>query len=118
MSCLSRPSIPPNWLIRDHICTECWSKGTMTTATAKENDQILADAVARNAGVVLSLPSAGMLHNHKTRFLGGDADGLWVEVPPSAQLLLEELRAGNKPLAVSFHASHRRLSFLTTVVKI
>lgn len=89
-----------------------------TTATVKENAQILADAVGRNAAVVLSLPSAGLLHNHKTRFLGENEQGLWLEAPANAKLLLEELLAAKKPLAVSFHANNRRLSFISTVVQV
>ena len=36
----------------------------------KTSRQTLHDAIARNAGLVLSLPVAGMLRHHKSRFLG------------------------------------------------
>lgn len=90
----------------------------MSTVGATENAQTLADAVARNAAAVLSLPSAGMIHNHKTRFVGESDAGIWIEIPNDALLLLEALERAGDPLAVSFHSNHRRLSFATTVVKI
>lgn len=68
--------------------------------------QTLKDAVARNAAAVLSLPSAGMLRHHRTRFLGtpDDADGFWIEAPPNERPLIDALRAGKKPVGVSLRA--------------
>ena len=39
---------------------------------AADNYDMLLDAIARNSGIVLSLPSAGMLRHHKSRFLVGE----------------------------------------------
>ena len=54
---------------------------------------ILADAIARNSGVVLSLPSAGMLRNHKSRFLSDDENGFWIESAAGDRQLIDELIA-------------------------
>ena len=59
-----------------------------------------------------------MIHNHKTRFLGENEAGIWIEIPTEAVLLIEELQRAATLLAVSFHANHRRLSFAMTVVKV
>ena len=43
---------------------------------------VLEAAVARNSGIVLSLPSAGMLRHLKSRFLGDAPEGIWLESAP------------------------------------
>ena len=40
-------------------------------------------AIVRNAAVVLSLPSAGLLRHHKSRFLAETDEGFWVESVPA-----------------------------------
>jgi hypothetical protein len=83
-----------------------------------DNLQALADAVARNAAVVLSLPSAGMMRHQKTRFLGDCEQGIWVEFEADAIPLLKELHGNGHPLALSFTIGTRRVSFATTVLQI
>jgi len=63
--------------------------------------QTLKDAVARNGAAVLSLPSAGMLRHHRTRFLGtaDDADGFWIEAPQGERPLIDALQAGKNVVA-------------------
>src|SRR5688500_2285401 len=49
------------------------------TVMVDQGIEMLADAVARNAAAVISLPTGGELHHHKTRFLGPDEQGVWLE---------------------------------------
>ena len=78
--------------------------------------QNLKDAVARNATAVLSLPSAGMLRHHRTRFLGGvDDDGFWIEAPATDRPLVNQFRAAQKPVGVSLRAGANKVIFTTLV---
>jgi len=84
---------------------------------ADDTEQILADAVGRNVGLVLSLPSAGMLRNHKSRFLGESPEGLWIESAPSDADLIDELIGHQHPAAVSFKTGTGKISFIATLLK-
>ncbi|HVT87840.1 MAG TPA: hypothetical protein VHD56_03225 [Tepidisphaeraceae bacterium] len=83
-----------------------------------ENLQTLADAVGRNAAIVLSLPSAGIVRNHKTRFIGETEKGIWIEIVDGAESLLKELHEKSHPAAVSFTSGTMRLTFAGTVLEI
>jgi len=48
---------------------------------ADNNEEILRQAIARNLGAVLSLPSAGMLRHCKSRFLSELDGGILFESP-------------------------------------
>jgi len=50
----------------------------------ESDNQILGEAIERNSPLVLSLPSAGMLHHHRSRFLGPAEEGFWIEMPAGA----------------------------------
>jgi hypothetical protein len=84
---------------------------------ADKNLQALDDAVARNTGIVLSLPSAGMLRHHKSRFLAGSPDGLWIESAHDDAVLIDELIARQQPAAVSFKAGMLRASFVSCIIR-
>jgi c-di-GMP-binding flagellar brake protein YcgR len=80
--------------------------------------QTLRDAVARSGPAVLSLPSAGMLRHHRTRFLiPEDADGFWIEAPAGERPLIDELRAANQPVGVSLRpgGSANKVIFTTLI---
>jgi hypothetical protein len=81
--------------------------------------QTLKDAVARNGAAVLSLPSAGMLRHHRTRFLGtpDDADGFWIEAPPGERPLIDALQGAKKPVGISLRApgAGNKLIFTTLI---
>ena len=53
------------------------------------NLDILLDAITRGVSAVLSLPSAGILRHHKSRFLGEDQNGFWMEMVPGERPLIE-----------------------------
>ena len=79
------------------------------------NDDLLHDAIARNAAVVLSLPSAGMLRHCKSRFLAEEGGEFWVESVPEERVLIDELIAQRKPAGISFKSSTTRVVFTTSI---
>jgi len=85
---------------------------------ASNNLEILIDAIARNAGIVLSLPSAGLLRHHKSRFLSEAPEGFWVESIPSEKPLVEELIRNQHPAGISFKAGTTKVVFTTPVQRL
>jgi c-di-GMP-binding flagellar brake protein YcgR len=83
----------------------------------EETRDILADAVARNSAAVLSLPSAGMLRHHKSRFLAQTSEGLWIESVPAEAPLIEELLAMKTAVGVSFKAAPNKASFAVPILR-
>jgi c-di-GMP-binding flagellar brake protein YcgR len=78
---------------------------------------ILSDAIARNCAVVISLPSAGMLRHHRSRFLAQCADGFWIESVPAERALIDELIANQLPAAVSFKSGDRKIAFAQPMLR-
>ena len=78
---------------------------------------ILTDAIARNSAIVLSLPSAGMLRHHKSRFLAEEADGFWIESALNDRMLIDELIANQTGVGISFRAGPQKVSFVVPIVK-
>jgi c-di-GMP-binding flagellar brake protein YcgR len=78
---------------------------------------ILTEAIARNGGIVLSLPSAGMLRHHKSRFLGEDETGFWVEAMQEDRILLDALMNDQIPVGVSFRAGPQKVSFAVPMLQ-
>lgn len=83
----------------------------MDSAKPQNSLELLYDAIARSTAVILSLPSAGLLHTHKSRFLGGAPEGFWVESVPGEGLLLDDLIARQQPCRLSFKSGHKNVSF-------
>lgn len=79
------------------------------------NVELLHEAVNRNSAMVLSLPSAGILRHHKTRFLGECNDGFWVEAPADDTSLVQSLIRGGQPVGVSFKHGINRVVFMTSL---
>ncbi len=77
--------------------------------------ELLREAVVRNAGAVISLPSAGMLRHQKTRFLCGQESGFWVEAPAGEKPLIDSLIASAQPVGVSIKSSTTKIVFTTTL---
>jgi len=84
---------------------------------ADDPKAILTDAAARNVGLVLSLPSAGMWRHHKSRFLGECEEGLWVESAPQDASLIEDLIGHQQPAAVSFKNPTGKTSFVAHIIR-
>ena len=91
-----------------------WVRGLMSS----KNLEILSAAIARNAGIVLSLPSAGILRHHKSRFLSDEAGGFWVESIPSERPLVEELIRTRQPAGISFKAGTTKVVFTTPLMRL
>jgi c-di-GMP-binding flagellar brake protein YcgR len=94
---------------------------------ADANLEILNEAIARNAGLVLSLPSAGMLRHHKSRFLadapagaegtGGGGAGFWIESAPGEAALIDALIVTKQPAGLSFKNGHLKVVFGTQLLR-
>jgi c-di-GMP-binding flagellar brake protein YcgR len=83
---------------------------------ADVSPESLREAIARNAGAVLSLPSAGMVRHHKTRFLAEASGGFWIEAAAGAdQPLIDALIAEGKSVGISFRANLKSILFTTPV---
>jgi len=79
-------------------------------------DKLLCDAVARNSGAVLSLPSAGMLRHCKSRFLGEQQDGLLVEAPSDQTALVNTLIAAKQDIVIAFKSGIHKVAFATFII--
>jgi c-di-GMP-binding flagellar brake protein YcgR len=77
----------------------------------------LKDAIARNAGLVLSLPSAGMLRHSKSRFLGESDEGFWIESNPAERVLIEALVVSQQPVGISFKSGVNKVIFTTPLIR-
>jgi hypothetical protein len=78
---------------------------------SESSQEVLADAIARNTGLVLSLPSAGLLRHHKSRFLAPAEDGFWVESVPGETPLIQELIGTGRAAGLSFRSGPNRVMF-------
>jgi len=76
---------------------------------------MLTQAIERNSAAVLSLPSAGMVRYHKTRFLRCVDDRVWVESVPAERVLIESLISSAEPVEVSFKAGSRKARFSSPI---
>jgi hypothetical protein len=75
------------------------------------NRDVLTDAIARNTGLVLSLPSAGLLRHHKSRFLAQTEEGFWIESIPSEKPLISELIESGRAAGLAFRSGPNRVMF-------
>jgi hypothetical protein len=87
-----------------------------------DNLHLLRDAIARRAGIVLSLPNLGALvpgqdrdaaplRHYKSRFLADAGDGLWVESVPAESDLVRALVEERYPAGVSFRSGQLKVMF-------
>lgn len=83
---------------------------------ADGTDDILLRAIARNADVVLSLPSPDGPPRHRpSRFLSDVLSGFWVTAPVAEQPLIDALLASPRPLGVSFRSGQHKVFFATAL---
>ena len=87
----------------------------MGTTGAVDNLSLVREAIARNATMVLSLPTAGRLRHHKTRFLADAGDGFWVASVPDEPGLIEGLIATQQPAGVAFRSGETKVIFATPI---
>ena len=84
---------------------------------AESHTEVLSAAVARNTGAVLSVPTAGMPRNLKTRFLGEEDNCLWLEVEAAASGLLDAVARDGQGVGVAFKTGTRTIMFATKVLE-
>lgn len=79
------------------------------------NFELLQQLIERNSPAILSLPSAGMLRHHTTRFLAGTDDGFWIESTPDDASLVDELIAAEAPVGVVCKHADKSLAFAVPI---
>jgi hypothetical protein len=82
-----------------------------------DEKELLREAIGRNCGVVLSLPSAGLLRHHKSRFLADGPDGFWIESVPAESSLLTELIAAGTPAGLSFRSGVHKVMLASPILQ-
>jgi hypothetical protein len=80
--------------------------------------EIVREAAARNIAAVLSLPSAGMFRNHKSRFIAELENGLLIEAPSDDRHLIAELLRTQSPCLVSFRSGVHKVNFATQIRRV
>jgi c-di-GMP-binding flagellar brake protein YcgR len=102
-----------------------------TDAPQTRSQDVLREAIVRNCGVVLSLPSAGMLRHHRSRFLAEagpdlpvprgelahEGEGFWLESVAAERPLLDELVVSGKPVGVSFKGAGGKVIFTAPILR-
>ena len=100
-------------------------------SAGETNLELLRAAIARRAGVVLSLPTgdaagapgdvatpAGPLKHYKSRLLADGGDGLWVLSVPAEPALVRGLVERRSPAGVSFRNGHSKIIFAAPVLHV
>jgi len=77
----------------------------------------LRDAIARNCAAVLSLPTAGILHHHKTRFLGEEEGSFWVESIAGQQALIDQLINSQGRVGMAFKTATHKILFTSPITR-
>lgn len=88
---------------------------TMGTTGTGDHLGLLREAIARNAAMILSLPGAGGLRHHKSRFLADAGDGFWVASVADAPGVIEGLIASQQPAGVSFRSGETKVIFASPI---
>lgn len=91
--------------------------GVQKAHMSTEPLDLLKQAIERNSGAVVSLPSAGMLRHQKTRFLGESPEFFWLELEPEMRGLAQELIQTQMPVGVSFRAGVTKGVFATQILE-
>jgi c-di-GMP-binding flagellar brake protein YcgR len=86
-------------------------------AVLAEEQDILREAISRNAGIVLTLISSGMMRHCKSRFLCETDGKILVESVPAETPLIEEMIRTTKPAGVSFKSGHTKVVFAAPLVE-
>jgi c-di-GMP-binding flagellar brake protein YcgR len=84
----------------------------------QDQQDMLTQAVERNSAAVLALPSAGMFRYHKTRFLRGVDDRLWLESVAEDQQLINSLIQTGTPAVVSYKFGQMKASFSAPILEL
>jgi c-di-GMP-binding flagellar brake protein YcgR len=82
---------------------------------SEANTELLRQGIERNLGAVISLPSAGMLRHHKSRFLASLDGGILMEAPMADLLLINELIGNKSPCGVAFRNNAFKVMFASAI---
>lgn len=82
------------------------------------NQELLLEAVARNAAAMVTLPSAGMEFCFRTRLLETGETGLYIESKSEIEGRLRELVANAKPIEVQFNVRGQRMGFQSSILDV
>jgi c-di-GMP-binding flagellar brake protein YcgR len=77
--------------------------------------QLLTAAIERNSALVISLPSAGILRNYKSRFLGSHPEGFWIEAASEEKPLIEELLRSGQSVGIAFRSGPNKVLFAVPI---
>ena len=102
------PAMPVDKPLGEAFFGVCMVNGTL---------DLLCEAIARNFGAVLSLPSAGMLRHCKTRFLAEHDGAFWIESVPSESVLIDKLIETGTPVGIAFKSSTNKVIFTTKALR-
>jgi c-di-GMP-binding flagellar brake protein YcgR len=80
-----------------------------------DDQQLLRDAIARNAGAVISVPSGNVYVHHKTRLVAGEEEGFWIQMPPRTRAQMDLLMTNRLSVGVSLTSASRKVIFTTLV---
>jgi c-di-GMP-binding flagellar brake protein YcgR len=81
------------------------------------DNQILREAILRNSALVVSLPSAGLLRHHRSRFVGLEDTGFWIGTPAGEETLIDELIASERAAGVSFKNGETKVVFASLILQ-
>jgi c-di-GMP-binding flagellar brake protein YcgR len=79
------------------------------------NGSILIEAIDRNLPAILSLPSAGLVRNYKSRLVGDLDGGFLLQAPANETTLIEQLIRAQTPCAIALRSGILKLTFATTI---
>jgi hypothetical protein len=82
-----------------------------------KNVELLVRAVERNTAIAVSLPSAGMYRNHKTRFLCEVDGGILIQAPRGEDALIRELIDNAAPCRVAFVSGSLEIGFQSAILR-
>jgi len=89
----------------------------MSKSMPDKNLEMLRQAIDRNSWAILSLPSAGMLRNHKSRFVAESDGGILMQAPDGEAPLIAELVRTQTPCAISFQRGTYKVLFAARIRK-
>ena len=80
-----------------------------------DQQQLLRDAIARNAGAVLSVPAGNVYTHHKTRLVGSEEEGFWIQMPLGTRAQMDMIMTNRLSVGVSLISASRKVIFTTLI---
>ena len=85
---------------------------------SESNQELLDSAIARNAAAIISLPSAGIMRNHKTRFLGASPSGFYLEsTTGDDQEFIDAVINAGSMVGIAFKSGYTSILFATSLTE-